>query len=80
SFEHEASAAASLGQVHKAVALDGQKIACKLQYPDMTSTVEADLRQLKLVMAVFERYDRAVSTKEVQAEIGDRLREELDYA
>lgn len=80
SFEHEASAAASLGQVHKAVALNGQKLACKLQYPDMTSTVEADLRQLKLVMAVFERYDRAVSTKEVQAEIGDRLREELDYA
>src|ERR1700744_6146120 len=49
SFEHEASAAASLGQVHKAVAPDGRKLACKLQYPDMTSTVEADLRQLKMI-------------------------------
>jgi predicted unusual protein kinase regulating ubiquinone biosynthesis (AarF/ABC1/UbiB family) len=78
-FEHEASAAASLGQVHKATSRDGKNLACKLQYPDMPSTVEADLRQLKMVMAVFERYDRAVSTKQVQNEIADRLREELDY-
>jgi len=78
-FEHEASAAASLGQVHKAIAHDGRKLACKLQYPDMLSTVEADLRQLKMVLAVFERYDRAVSTKQIQQEIADRLREELDY-
>ncbi len=78
-FEHEASAAASLGQVHKALSPDGRKLACKLQYPDMLSTVEADLRQLKLVMKVFEYYDRAVSTKKIQEEIADRLREELDY-
>jgi predicted unusual protein kinase regulating ubiquinone biosynthesis (AarF/ABC1/UbiB family) len=78
-FEHEAAAAASLGQVHKAVAHDGRQLACKLQYPDMASTVEADLRQLKFVLGVFERYDRAVSTSEVQKEIADRLREELDY-
>jgi len=80
SFEHEASAAASLGQVHRAVGPDGRKLACKLQYPDMSSVVEADLRQLKMVMAVFERYDRAVSTKKVHEEISDRLHEELDYA
>ena len=78
-FEHEAAAAASLGQVHRAVAHDGRLLACKLQYPDMASTVEADLRQLKLVLAIFERYDRAVSMKEVQKEIADRLHEELDY-
>ncbi len=79
SFEPTAAAAASLGQVHRAVGLDGRTLACKLQYPDMVSTVEADLRQLKMALAVFEHYDRAVSTKEVQLEIGDRLREELDY-
>ncbi len=79
SFDHEASAAASLGQVHKAISHDGRQLACKLQYPDMASTVEADLRQLKLVLAVFERVDRAVSTGKIQAEIADRLREELDY-
>src|SRR6202789_1036613 len=80
SFTHEASAAASLGQVHKAIAHDGQALACKLQYPDMASVVEADLRQLKLVLAVFERADRAVSTKKVHEEIAARLHEELDYA
>ena len=46
SFEREAARAASLGQVHRAVALDGTPLACKLQYPDMGSAVEADLRQL----------------------------------
>src|SRR3954468_17672549 len=46
SFELDAVWAASLGLVHRAVALDGRKLAFKLQYPDMGSAVEADLRQL----------------------------------
>jgi predicted unusual protein kinase regulating ubiquinone biosynthesis (AarF/ABC1/UbiB family) len=79
SFEREAARAASLGQVHRALAPDGRALACKLQYPDMQSAVEADLSQLKLVMSLYERYDRAVSTGEIHAEIADRLREELDY-
>ncbi len=78
-FEHSAAAAASLGQVHRAIGLDGQKLACKLQYPDMQSAVEADLKQLKLILGIFDRYDRAVSTKRVHEEISERLREELDY-
>jgi predicted unusual protein kinase regulating ubiquinone biosynthesis (AarF/ABC1/UbiB family) len=80
SFEHEAARAASLGQVHRAVAKDGRLLACKLQYPEMASAVEADLSQLKLVLSLYERYDRAVSTDEIHAEVADRLREELDYA
>ena len=80
SFEHEAARAASLGQVHRAVAKDGRALACKLQYPDMGSAVEADLTQLKLFLSLYERYDRAISTDEILAEIGDRLREELDYS
>ncbi|MBV9551250.1 MAG: AarF/ABC1/UbiB kinase family protein, partial [Alphaproteobacteria bacterium] len=79
SFEHEAARAASLGQVHRAVARDGAKLACKLQYPDMASAVEADLRQLRLAMGLYERYDRAVATADIHAEIAARLREELDY-
>jgi predicted unusual protein kinase regulating ubiquinone biosynthesis (AarF/ABC1/UbiB family) len=79
SFEHEAARAASLGQVHRAVARDGTRLACKLQYPEMGSAVEADLRQLRLAMGLYERYDRAVSTAEIHAEIAARLREELDY-
>jgi predicted unusual protein kinase regulating ubiquinone biosynthesis (AarF/ABC1/UbiB family) len=79
SFERNAARAASLGQVHRATALDGTLLACKLQYPDMASAVEADLRQLKLAMSLYERYDRAVTTAEIHAEISERLREELDY-
>jgi predicted unusual protein kinase regulating ubiquinone biosynthesis (AarF/ABC1/UbiB family) len=79
SFEHEAARAASLGQVHRAVAKDGRALACKLQYPDMGSAVEADLSQLKFILSLYERYDRAISTAEIHAEIGERLREELDY-
>src|SRR5437763_4681303 len=79
SFDHAAARAASLGQVHRATALDGMLLACKLQYPDMGSAVEADLRQLRLAMGLYERYDRTVTTGDIHAEIAARLREELDY-
>ena len=78
-FDKEACAAASLGQVHQATTLEGEKLACKLQYPDMQSAVEADLKQLKLILNIFERSDKAVSTKQIHAELTERLREELDY-
>jgi predicted unusual protein kinase regulating ubiquinone biosynthesis (AarF/ABC1/UbiB family) len=79
SFGQEASAAASLGQVHKAVLPDGSTVACKLQYPDMPSTVEADLRQLKIAMAIYHRMDNAIQNDEIYKELSERLREELDY-
>jgi predicted unusual protein kinase regulating ubiquinone biosynthesis (AarF/ABC1/UbiB family) len=79
SFELEAAAAASLGQVHRATLHDGGAVACKLQYPDMTSTVEADLRQLKLAMAVYHRMDSAIQHDDIYTELVARLREELDY-
>ena len=78
-FEPEAAAAASLGQVHRATGLDGQPLACKLQYPDMESVVEADLRQLRLIFAIYRRYDKAIDPSRVHAEIAARLREEIDY-
>ena len=78
-FEHEAAAAASLGQVHRAWDKRGHALACKLQYPDMASAVEADLSQLKLIFAVYRRMDRAIDPSEMAEEIGARLREELDY-
>jgi predicted unusual protein kinase regulating ubiquinone biosynthesis (AarF/ABC1/UbiB family) len=78
-FEHHPAAAASLGQVHRAVALDGAELACKLQYPDMQSAVEADLRQLKILFAIRKRFDPAIETSQIAVEIAARLREELDY-
>jgi predicted unusual protein kinase regulating ubiquinone biosynthesis (AarF/ABC1/UbiB family) len=79
SFEREAAAAASLGQVHRAVLPDGQRVACKLQYPDMASVVEADLRQLKIAMSLYRRMDSALENEEAYLELSERLREELDY-
>jgi predicted unusual protein kinase regulating ubiquinone biosynthesis (AarF/ABC1/UbiB family) len=79
SFDLNPAAAASLGQVHRATTKDGAPLACKLQYPDMQSAVEADLRQLELVFAVHRRMDPAIDTREISQEIGERVREELDY-
>jgi predicted unusual protein kinase regulating ubiquinone biosynthesis (AarF/ABC1/UbiB family) len=79
SFEHHPAAAASLGQVHRGEALDGSLLACKLQYPDMQSAVEADLSQLQVLFAIRRRFDHAIDTTEIAKEIGARLREELDY-
>lgn len=78
-FEHEACKAASLGQVHRARSLDGRELACKIQYPDMSSAVEADLRQLKIVFSIYRRYDKSIDPSEIHTELSERLREELDY-
>jgi predicted unusual protein kinase regulating ubiquinone biosynthesis (AarF/ABC1/UbiB family) len=79
SFEHHPAAAASLGQVHRARTLDGARVACKLQYPDMQSAVEADLQQLEWLLALHRRMDPVIDTREIAKEIGARVREELDY-
>ena len=79
-FDKQASAAASLGQVHFAESVDGKDLACKLQYPDMGSAVQADLKQLKLIFSLYEKYDSAISTEAIHEELSDRLKEELDYS
>jgi len=78
-FPQTATAAASLGQVHKATMNDGRIVACKLQYPDMASAIDADLNQLKLLFKLYKQYDSSIITEDIHAELGDRLREELDY-
>jgi predicted unusual protein kinase regulating ubiquinone biosynthesis (AarF/ABC1/UbiB family) len=78
-FDLKPAAAASLGQVHKASTKDGAPLACKLQYPDMQSAVEADLNQLDLLFGLHRQFSSAIDTREIAQEIGARLREELDY-
>jgi predicted unusual protein kinase regulating ubiquinone biosynthesis (AarF/ABC1/UbiB family) len=65
--------------VHRARLADGRDVACKLQYPDMPSVVEADLRQLRLALALYHRMDNAIQNEEIYKELSERLREELDY-
>ncbi len=79
SFDEQSTASASLGQVHRATSRDNRALAVKLQYPDMQSAVEADLNQLRVIFALHARMGAAVDTRQMLEEIGERLREELDY-
>ncbi|MFT8336679.1 MAG: AarF/ABC1/UbiB kinase family protein [Acetobacter orientalis] len=79
SFGREASAAASLGQVHQAILNDGRRVACKLQYPDMKAAVESDLRQFRMAIGVYHKLDNAIRQDDVVEELTERLHEELDY-
>ena len=78
-FGQVAAHAASLGQVHRATTKTGDDVACKLQYPDMQSAVDADLQQLKIILGIYKNIHGGVDTADVYAEVTDRLREELDY-
>jgi len=78
-FDPIPAAAASLGQVHRATAHDGARLAVKLQYPEMLSAVESDLGQLRLLLGLGRQVFGAVDTREIADEISERIREELDY-
>ncbi|MEL6323253.1 MAG: AarF/ABC1/UbiB kinase family protein [Pseudomonadota bacterium] len=78
-FGRDAAHAASLGQVHRATLATGEQVACKLQYPEMSSAVESDVGQLKTLLGVFKRLDGSIDPTAMVDEISDRLREELDY-
>lgn len=84
SFEEEAFAAASLGQVHRAMLKDGTEVVVKVQYPGVDETVEQDLSNIKALLQVFQLIGRDVmqqriDNREVYQELEERLHEELDY-
>ena len=84
SFDTEAFAAASLGQVHRARLKSGEEVAVKVQYPGVDVTVEQDLGNLKLLLRTFQAIARdlmrqKIDTNTIYAELQERLREELDY-
>ena len=54
-FEREAFAAASIGQVHRAVTRDGRRVAVKVQYPGVAEAVETDLRNLQVLLPLVKR-------------------------
>ena len=84
SFEPEAFAAASLGQVHRARLKTGEEVAVKIQYPGVDATVEQDLGNLKLLLRTLQAIAgdvlrQKIDTKTIYSELEERLREELDY-
>ena len=79
-FQKKASKAASLGQVHRAILKKNNlMVACKLQYPDMNNAIEADLKQLRLIMKLYNKIDNTIDTNEIYDELKERLFEETDY-
>ncbi len=79
SFEPEAFAAASIGQVHRAVLRDGRRVAVKIQYPGIDRIVEADLGNLRRVLKSVVALVSKVDFEPIWQELRARLREELDY-
>ena len=72
-------AAASIGQVHRAVTLDGRAVAVKVQYPGIAETVAADLRNVALLRRMLRITAPAQDVDALLTELRDRIGEELDY-
>lgn len=84
SFEEQAFAAASLGQVHRATLGSGEQVVVKVQYPGVEETVQQDLRNVKALLHAFTRLGRDVMRQDIDQsemyqELEERLHEELDY-
>jgi predicted unusual protein kinase regulating ubiquinone biosynthesis (AarF/ABC1/UbiB family) len=72
-------AAASIGQVHRAVTLDGRAVAVKVQYPGIAETIAADLRNVALIRRMLRIAAPAQDVDALISELRDRIGEELDY-
>jgi predicted unusual protein kinase regulating ubiquinone biosynthesis (AarF/ABC1/UbiB family) len=79
SFEDEPAAAASIGQVHRAVWHDGRRVAVKVQYPGADQALMSDLRQLQRFSRLFQALVPGTEVKPLLQELTDRMSEELDY-
>jgi predicted unusual protein kinase regulating ubiquinone biosynthesis (AarF/ABC1/UbiB family) len=72
-------AAASIGQVHRAMTRDGRAVAVKIQYPNVAEAIEADLANLDLATMAMPLMWKSMDAKAVADELRERLTEELDY-
>jgi len=78
-FDHEAFAAASIGQVHRAELLDGRAVAVKIQYPGIAEALDADLRNAGTIVRLARALAPGLDAKEIAKELRERVMEELDY-
>jgi predicted unusual protein kinase regulating ubiquinone biosynthesis (AarF/ABC1/UbiB family) len=78
-FEHEAAAAASIGQVHRAVLPDGRVVAVKIQYPGVAEAIRADMQNAGMIMRMAKALAPGLDAKAAAEELKERVLEELDY-
>jgi predicted unusual protein kinase regulating ubiquinone biosynthesis (AarF/ABC1/UbiB family) len=78
-FDDQPAAAASIGQVHRAVWLDGTPVAVKIQYPGAGKALIGDFNQLSRIGRLFSVLMPGLDVKPLLAELKDRIAEELDY-
>ncbi|HEX2161320.1 MAG TPA: AarF/ABC1/UbiB kinase family protein [Thermoleophilaceae bacterium] len=78
-FEHEAAAAASIGQVHRATLPDGRAVAVKIQYPGVAEALRADMQNAGMIMRLAKAIAPGLNAKAAAAELKERVLEELDY-
>ncbi|HLV71252.1 putative unusual protein kinase regulating ubiquinone biosynthesis (AarF/ABC1/UbiB family) [Actinomadura hallensis] len=78
-FDDEPAAAASIGQVHKAVWRDGRTVAVKVQYPGAAQALMSDFNQISRLSRLFTPLFPGVEVKPVIADLKRRLEKELDY-
>ena len=78
-FDDQPSAAASIGQVHRAVWHDGRQVAVKIQYPGASRALISDFNQLSRLARLFGAFMPGLDVKPLLAELRDRVAEELDY-
>ena len=79
SFDDVPAAAASIGQVHRAVWADGRDVAVKIQYPGAGEALLADLKQLGRLARLFSALAPGLDVKPLLQELTARVTEELDY-
>ena len=78
-FDDKPAAAASIGQVHRAVWGDGREVAVKIQYPGAGKALLGDLKQLARLARVIAVFSPGLDIKPLLRELTDRVAEELDY-
>jgi predicted unusual protein kinase regulating ubiquinone biosynthesis (AarF/ABC1/UbiB family) len=78
-FDEQAFAAASIGQVHRAVTVDGDQVAVKVQYPGVAEAVDTDLRNAMLLLPLVKRLAPGLDARPLFNELRERISEGLDY-
>jgi predicted unusual protein kinase regulating ubiquinone biosynthesis (AarF/ABC1/UbiB family) len=78
-FDEEPLAAASIGQVHRAVLDDGREVAVKVQYPGIAEAIHADMQNLRLSLKLLNVIAPGIDTRAIAGEIRERISQELDY-